>query len=178
MGISYAEAERLINLYFNAYPGVKEYIENSHNMAIWNNFVITPFGQRKQQFGTMPVFEKTAVFNGALRNSQNVRIQGPTSTLGLYCFAKVNEAVKPRGALCISTVYDSLELEVPIERAAEVLEIAFYYMNDYPVEVFDWLTLPIGTEAEIGYNWGDAEVVHRGSSQEEILRILEKTSRH
>ena len=173
MGISYAEAEKLISLYFNAYPRVREYIENAHNMATWNNFVVTHFGQRKMQYGTMPVFKGTAVYNGALRNSQNVLVQSTTSTLGLFCFAKVNEAIKPYGARCLATVYDSLEIEVPIEHAAEVLELAFYYMNDYPVEVFDWLDLPIGAEAEIGFNWGDAKVVHRGATQEDILKLCQ-----
>ena len=36
------------------------------------------------------------------------------------------------------------ELECPIDRAAEVLETCFYYMNEWPLQRFDWLTLPIG----------------------------------
>ena len=92
--------------------------------------------------------------------------------MGLHAFAMLNRAIKPYGARSLSTVYDSVELEVPIDKAAEVLEIAFYYMDDYPVETFDWLDLPIGVEAEIGYNWGDAEVVHRGSTQDQILAVL------
>ena len=63
---------------------------------------------------------------------------------------------------------------MPIEKAAEALELAFYYMNDEPVERYEWLELPVGVEAEIGFNWGDAKVVHRGSTQEEILEMLYK----
>lgn len=73
MDISLDEANRLINLYFTAYPGIKQYIEASHSMAIANGYVIGPFGQRKMEFGAKEVFKGTAVYNGALRNAQNVR---------------------------------------------------------------------------------------------------------
>lgn len=159
-------------MYFKAYPKIKEYIERMHNEALWNHFIVSPFGQRKMQYGTLPVFKGTAVYNAALRNAQNCGIQGPTSSLGLFAFASLNEAIKPMGARSLCTVYDSIELEVPIDRAAEVLETAFYMMNDYPVEIFDWLDLPIGVEAEIGFNWGDAKVVHRGATQADILKQL------
>lgn len=99
-------------------------------------------------------------------------VQSTSSTLGLVVFTALNNAIKKFEAKCICTVYDSIEIECPIEHAAEVLEIAFYYMEDYPVEIFDWLDLPIGVEAEIGPNWGELTVVHRGSSQEDLLAII------
>jgi len=86
----------------------------------------------------------------------------------MHCFAELNKAIKPLGAKSICTVYDSIELEVPIEVAAEVLELAFYHLNDKPVLDFDWLTLPLGVDAEIGLNWGDAVHINRGATQEEI----------
>lgn len=73
LNVSKEEAERLINLYFKAYPGVLKYVQDTHKMAEWNHFVTTPFGQRKQQYGANSVFKYTAAFNAALRNSQNVR---------------------------------------------------------------------------------------------------------
>lgn len=90
----------------------------------------------------------------------------------MQCFAALNKAVKPLGVKALATVYDSIELEVPIAVAAEVLELAFYYLNDRPVEIFDWLTLPIGVDAEVGLNWGDAQHVARGTTQEEIERMF------
>jgi DNA polymerase-1 len=174
--LSKEEAQRLIDLYFKAYPGVQRYIEESHSMAIWNQKVWTPFGQYKHEYVALPVFKKTAAYNACLRNAQNVRIQSATSTLGLVTFANLNEAVEridPRNkAIC--TVYDSVEFEVPIERAAEVIETAFYYMNDWPVQTFDWLDLPIGTDGEIGFNWGEVEHVHRGITQQEVNDMLFK----
>lgn len=176
MNISTSEAQRLIDMYFKLYPGIETYVNDSHIMAVQNHFVVTPFGQRKQEFGTMDVYRKSAVFNAAKRNAQNVRVQSTTSTLGLYCFTKVNEAIKSLGAKSLCTVYDSIEIESPLDKVAEVLELAFYYMDDYPVEKFDWLDLPIGVEAEVGYNWGNQLVVKRGITQQEIERKLNELS--
>jgi DNA polymerase-1 len=98
------EAEVLIAMYFNTFPKVKEYIEKSHKFALYNQFSITPLGQRKRQFGTYDCFKSTAAFNGSLRNSQNVIIQSATSTVGLATFTEVNRVVKPFGAICTCTV--------------------------------------------------------------------------
>jgi DNA polymerase-1 len=171
--ITVAEAQALMDLYFSKFPKIKDYIRDMHNEAIWNHFVVGPFGQRKMEYGTLPCFKGSAVYNGALRNAQNVRIQGPTSSLGLACFAAGNEAIKKYGGRSLATVYDSWELECPIENAAEVLETAFYYMDEWPLKEFDWLTLPIGVEAEIsGKSWGQAQVIHRGATQQQIEAFL------
>jgi DNA polymerase-1 len=173
LNVSKEEAERLMNLYFDAYPGVKAFMEKAHNEAIWNRQVITPFGQRRQEFGTYPCFKPTAAYNAALRNSANVLVQSTTSTLGLIVFANLNRAIKKLGGKSICTVYDSCEFEVPIEKAAEAIELCFYYMNDFPQTIFPWLTLPVGCDGELGFNWGECEHVHRGVTQEECLKLLE-----
>jgi len=91
------------------------------------------------------------------------------------CFVQLNKAVKPLGAKCICTVYDSIELEVPISRAAEVLELGFKCLNDDPIGRFPWLDFSVGVDAEMGLSWGSAREIHRGTTQEEIERILNKS---
>ena len=168
------EAERLMALYFDAYPKMKTFIESSHKEALWNQAVRTVFGQTRREYGSYECFKNTAAFNGALRNSSNVLVQSTTSTLGLILFAKINEAIKKLDPRCKSlcTVYDSTEVCVPIEHAAKVVEIMFYYLNVYPQTIFPWLTHQIGCEVELGIRWGDAEVVHEGVTQEECERII------
>ena len=168
LGIPLEQAKELINLYFKAFPLIKTYVDNTHAMAKENGYVVTPFGQRKMEFGATELFEGTAAYNGCLRNSQNVRVQSTTSTFGMMCFAALNSKLKPLGVRSLATVYDSIELEVPLKIAAEVLEIAFYYLNERPVEIFDWLSLPVGVDAECGLSWGGAGHINRGATQEEI----------
>jgi DNA polymerase-1 len=166
LNISKEEAQYFMDLYFNAYPGMLKFIEESHNMALWNQRVITPFGQRRQEYGTFKCFKPTAAYNAALRNSANVRVQSTTSTLGLIVFAKLNQALKKLGGKAICTVYDSAEFEVPLEKAAEAIETCFHYLDEVPQTLFPWLTLPIGCEGEGGPSWGNTFVFHRGISQE------------
>lgn len=177
LGITLEEAERIISLYFNTYPGIEEFVTNAHSMALYNHYVVSVFGFRKMQYGTLPPFKYTAVYNGGLRNSQNVLVQSPTSSAGLFAFGLVNDAIKALGGRTMCTVYDSIELEIPRQHAAEALEIAFHCMDDLPVEIFDWLDLPIGSDAEIGFNWGEVKHVHRGATQEEIEVILQELER-
>ncbi len=174
LNITKEEAQYFMDLYFDAYPGMKTFIENAHKMAMWNQRVITPFGQRRQEYGTHKCFKPTAAYNAALRNSANVLVQSTTSTLGLIIFAKLNQAMKKLGAKAICTVYDSCEFEVPLEHAAEAIELAFHYLDEVPQTLFPWLTLPIGCEGELGISWGKCDVVHRGVSQEECEAIIKK----
>lgn len=173
LGIERDEAQAIMNAYFEAFPKVKTFIEDCHNMAAANYYMVTPFGQRKREDGMRRCFQGTAAYTAARRNSQNVMIQSPASTLGLMVFAELDRRVREIGGRCICTVYDSIEIEVPLARAAEAIELGFYTMDDWPVEQFNWLTFPIGTDGEIGWNWGTLSKVHRGITQSEVEAILE-----
>lgn len=169
---SVEEAQEIIDTYFDKFPRVKTFIADCHAMAKDNGFVYTPFGQRKQEFGATDCFMGSTAYNGSLRNAQNVMIQSPASTLGLIVFSELNERVKALGGRAVCTVYDSIELEIPIDRLAEAVEIGFLTMDDWPVERFDWLDFAIGADCEIGWNWGDIVKVKRGATQESLMNML------
>lgn len=175
IGCSNEEAQKIIDSYFVTYPEIKKFIEKCHKEAELNKWVYTVFNQRKMEYGLFPMFKNTAVYNAGLRNAQNVKIQSPASTLGLVAFSKFNKEIKRLGGKAICTVYDSIELEVPIDRLADAIELGYYCLDDWPVEEFDWLDFKIGCDCEIGYNWGDLVGVHRGTTQEQALRLLEES---
>lgn len=172
LGITEEEAVALIALYFKEYPLIETYVRDSHRIAETNHFVVSPFGQRKWEFGTQREYRYTAVHNACKRNSANMRIQNTASSVGLFCFSALNEQIKKFGGRSICTVYDSLEMEIPIAYAAEAIQLAYYYMNEYPQTCFDWLELPIGADGEIGYNWGELHAVKPGITQEEVFKLI------
>ena len=172
MGITEEQAQQLIDMYFKTYPLIEQYVKDAHAMALTNGFVVSPFMQRKWQFGTRKEFRYTAVFNAAKRNAQNVLIQNTASSIGLFCFTALNKEIKKLGGKTLCTVYDSVEIEVPLEKAAEATKLAFYYMNEYPQTVFDWLDFPIGVEGEAGHNWGNLHKVEPGVTQEQMIQLL------
>lgn len=94
----------------------------------------------------------------------------------MTAFGNLNKVLKPYGCKSLATIYDAIEIEVPRKHAAEVLELCFRYLDDWPVEHFNWLELPIGVEAEIGFSWGNCNVFHRGSTQKEIEEKLGVTT--
>lgn len=143
-------------------------------MAIWNQYIVTPLKQRKREFGTYPCFKYTAAYNAALRNSQNVRIQSTTSSIGLITFAELNERIKKYGAKSTCTVYDSLELCCPVEHAHTVINLCYETLDKWPVENFDFLELPIGCEGDVGISWGETKVVHPGTTADDVANILQK----
>lgn len=172
LGIELPEAQEIVDAYFNIYPRVQKFIADCHAMAADNQFVVTPFGQRKMEYGTLPMFRGSAAFNAAKRNAQNVMIQSPASTLGLVVFTEMNRRMKELGGQCICTVYDSIEIEVPLAKAEEAVKLGYYIMNDWPQEQFDWLNFPIGADGEIGWNWGDVEPVLPSHTQTDIMAML------
>lgn len=152
---------------------VKVFISDQHAMAARNQMVYSPFGQRKQEHGARQVFKGSAVYNAALRNSQNVGIQGPASTFGLICFAMLNRELRKRNiGRAVLTVYDSIEFEVLRGHEAEAIELAYYYLDDWPVEEFDWLNFKVGCDGELGNTFGTLEEVHRGITQAECEEVI------
>ena len=172
IGKTVEETQVIVDTYFNMFPAVKTFIEDCHAMARANQYVITPFAQRKMEYGAQEIFRGSAVYNASLRNSQNVSIQSPASTLGLIVFSELNRRMAKYGGRAICTVYDSIELEIPLEHAAEAINEGFYVMDDWPVEEFDWLTFAIGADGELGWNWGDLTKVKPGITQEECEVLL------
>ncbi len=168
------EANKLIALYFKEFPLIEVYVKDAHRMAQLNHRVLNSFGQAKQEFGAMNIFKNTAVYNASLRNAQNVRVQSTASTVGLAAFTELNRQIKPLGGFSLCTVYDSVELEIPIPRAAECIETVFRCMDDWPVQTYDWLDLPIGCDVEIGFNWENMAHVHRGMTQDQVMHEIIK----
>lgn len=175
IGCEEAEAQSIINSYFQTYPKIKEFVDKCHSDARLNKWVYTAFNQRKMEYGLLDMFKGTAVYNAGLRNAQNVLIQSPASTLGLVAFAKFSQEIKRLGGMAICTVYDSIELEVPIENLAEAIELGYYCLDDFPVQQFDWLDFKIGCDCEVGYNWGDLVHAYRGVTQQQAKDLLEKS---
>lgn len=167
-------AQAVVDMYFRVFPRVKNYIETTHRFALLNQMTLTPLGQRKMQFGTYPCFKNTAAYNGSFRNSQNVRIQSTTSSVGLATFAELNERIKPLGGKGRCTVFDSFEFSCPKENAAAAINLAYDVLNTFPLETFPFMELPIGCDGDVGLSWGENEAVHVGVTQVEVEALMAK----
>lgn len=68
--------------------------------------------------------------------------------------------------------YDSIEIECPIQNAADVINICFKTLDDWPVENFDFLELPIGCDGDVGISWGETRKVKPGITQAQVYEII------
>ena len=113
LDISNSEAKDYINNYFDKYPGIKEYMENTIEHCRLNGFVFTPFGRRIY----IPFINDKIVTrrNFAERSAINAPIQGGAADLIKIVMPKVNDLIKKQKlkSKMLIQVHDELIFEVP-----------------------------------------------------------------
>jgi len=153
--LTLAEAERFITDYFQQFPGVRAYLDQSLEQVKVQGYIETLFGRRRK----FPVFQSTskASFQDrqrAEREAINMPIQGTAADIikiAMIELAKRLPEVCPKAKLLLQ-VHDELVLEVPeddLERvAAEVVQT---------MEAAYELKAPLRADAKVGLNWAEME---------------------
>jgi len=145
------EAKELIDGYFNSYPGVKTYMEESIAKAREQGYVTTMFGRRRY---LRDIHSRNQVVRGnAERNAINAPIQGTAADIIKIAMVRIFDRLNA-GKLAsrmILQVHDELIFEVIPEELEKLKEIVIYEMTnaarlDVPLKV-DWGT---------GRNWLEA----------------------
>ncbi len=114
------EAKDLIDGYFNSYPGVKKYMDESIRKAREQGYVTTMFGRRRY---LRDIQSRNQVVRGnAERNAINAPIQGTAADIIKIAMVRIHEKLKNEGygSKMILQVHDELIFEVvpgELERA-------------------------------------------------------------
>ena len=145
------EAKELIDGYFNSYPGVKIYMDESIKKARDAGYVTTMFGRKRY---LNDIHSRNQVVRGnAERNAINAPIQGSAADIIKIAMVRINDRMKSEKLLSkmILQVHDELIFEVPISELEKLKEMVLYEMSnavklDVPLKV-DWGT---------GNNWFEA----------------------
>jgi DNA polymerase-1 len=145
------EAKELIDGYFNSYPGVKIYMDESIKKARDAGYVTTMFGRKRY---LRDIHSRNQVVRGnAERNAINAPIQGSAADVIKIAMVKINDRMKSEKLLSkmILQVHDELIFEVPTSELEKLKEMVLYEMSnavklDVPLKV-DWGT---------GNNWFEA----------------------
>ena len=154
-GISHTEARDFINIYFEKYPGLKRYIDETKQMAFEQGYLTTLLGRRRD-------FSGLATATGAQRAASereaiNMPIQGTAADIMKIAMIRLHRTLaeqKPRSRMLLQ-VHDELVLEAPEAEVAEVVELTHEIM----CHAFDELKVPLKVEIEIGQNWLEMEPV-------------------
>ena len=151
MNIGRKEAKELIDGYFNSYPGVKIYMDESIMKARDAGFVTTMFGRKRY----LPdIHSHNQVVRGnAERNAINAPIQGSAADIIKIAMIRIFERMEAEkfSSMMILQVHDELIFEVLNSELETLKELVIFEMSnavklDIPLKV-DWGT---------GKNWFEA----------------------
>jgi DNA polymerase-1 len=151
LGISRGDAQKYMDLYFERYPGVKRYMEETRRQARETGFVETVFGRRLY----LPEIQSRnqALRQYAERSAINAPMQGTAADIIKRAMIEVDAWLQSSRipARLIMQVHDELVLEV----ADEAVEAMVAPLRTHMAQAAT-LAVPLKVDVGIGRNWDEA----------------------
>jgi DNA polymerase-1 len=151
LGIGRGDAQKYMDLYFERYPGVKRYMEETRRQAREAGFVETVFGRRLY----LPDIQSRnqALRQYAERSAINAPMQGTAADIIKRAMIEVDAWLQKSQlpARLIMQVHDELVLEVVDEAVEAIVEPLREHMAQAAK-----LAVPLKVEVGIGRNWDEA----------------------
>ncbi len=157
--MSVEECERFIANYFKRFPMVEKWIKATKRFAKRNKYVKT-LTNRIRHLPAIDSVQKS-IANEAERQAVNAPIQSTGSDCTLQALIQINKWLRENGfrSRIAVTVHDSIVIDCPKDEAIEVAKKVKHVMEHLAEynEFYKFLgDVPIVSEMEIGYNYGDA----------------------
>jgi len=151
LGITRNLAAEYMAMYFEKYPGVKQYMESTKESASKNGYVETLFGRR--------LYLKEINANNALRRQASERaainapVQGTAADIMKIAMIRMYQALEKEKseARIILQVHDELILDTPEKEIDRVIELTTEAMKEATL-----LDVPLEIDIGIGDNWDQA----------------------
>ncbi|WP_425044501.1 DNA polymerase I [Primorskyibacter sp. S87] len=147
-----AEAQGFIDRYFERFPGIRRYMDDTVEFAKEHGFVQTLFGRR---IHTPEIAAKGPRAGFAKRAAINAPIQGTAADVIRRAMVRMPGAISHLPARMLLQVHDELLFEVPAEAVDETVETARAVMENAadPAVALD---VKLVVDAGQGSNWADA----------------------
>lgn len=150
--ISMSEARDMIDRYYEAYPGVRTFLDNVVARAKQTGYAETMYGRRRH----IPELKaKNPQLRGfGERTAMNHPMQGTAADIIKIAMARVSRRLEEEGfaAHMILQVHDELDFECPVEEVERLTTM----VRDVMEHVVD-LRVPLIAEASTGITWADAK---------------------
>ncbi len=153
--LSRTEAAAFLDAYFQTYPGIRRYVDETIQTARRQGYVETLLGRRRY----FPVLKdggrgSRLEQQGAERAAINHPIQGTAADIIKIAMVRLHRALKEQGlqSRMLLQVHDELVLEVPEAEVAAVVPLVRTTMED----AFD-LDAALKADVEVGPNWYEME---------------------
>ncbi|HEX3937280.1 MAG TPA: DNA polymerase I [Xanthobacteraceae bacterium] len=155
LGIEREEAGAYIRKYFERFPGIRDFIEDSKKEAKKNGYVTTLFGRKCHYPDIGASNASIRAFNE--RAAVNARLQGTAADIIRRAMIRMDATLEKKklGARMLLQVHDELVFEVPNDEVEKTLPVVTAVMVEAPMPAVS-LTVPLHVEAKAADNWDAA----------------------
>ncbi len=152
LNIPTGEAAEILDAYFEAFPAVKQYMDDTVAEARERGYTETLFGRRRQ----IPELASSnfRIRQAGERQAMNAGIQGLAADIFKVALVNLDKALESKelASRVILQVHDEVILEVPPAEMDEVHQLTIDVMG----EAFD-LRVPLEVNISTGHSWADAK---------------------
>ena len=155
LGIAREEASAYIKKYFERFPGIRAYMDETRDFCRANGYVVTLFGRKCHYPDIKASNASVRSFNE--RAAINARLQGSAADIIRRAMIRMEDvlAEKKLSAQMLLQVHDELIFEVPDSEVAATLPVVQHVMQDAPFPAV-LLSLPLQVDARAANNWDEA----------------------
>lgn len=155
LGIAREEASAYIKKYFERFPGIRAYMDETRDFCRSHGYVTTLFGRKMYYPDIKASNASVRAFNE--RAAINARLQGTAADIIRRAMTRVEDALaaKKLSAQMLLQVHDELIFEVPDAEVEATLPVVQHVMQDAPFPAV-LLSVPLHVDARAANNWDEA----------------------
>ncbi|MCP3403664.1 DNA polymerase I [Bradyrhizobium sp. CCGB20] len=155
LGIAREEASAYIKKYFERFPGIRAYMDETRDFCRSNGYVTTLFGRKMYYPDIKASNASVRAFNE--RAAINARLQGTAADIIRRAMTRMEDALvqKKLSAQMLLQVHDELIFEVPDAEVEATLPVVQHVMQDAPFPAV-LLSVPLHVDARAANNWDEA----------------------
>ena len=149
LNISEAEAQSFMDKFFNSYPYVKKYINDTISFTRQHGYIETLYGRRRYLPKINSLDDKER--SEAERMAVNSSIQSPSADITAFALQKISSYIEKyhKDAFLVGTVHDSILIDTKEEQVYDVSQNAIECMTkDIPR-----ITIPLKVDMDILDHW-------------------------
>jgi DNA polymerase I len=155
LGIDKNEAGAYIKKYFERFPGIRDYMDETREFCRANGYVLTLFGRKCHYPDIKASNPSIRSFNE--RAAINARLQGSAADIIRRAMMRMEgELAKAKlRAQMLLQVHDELIFQVPDGEVAKTMPVVKRVMEDAPHPAIS-LHVPLQVDARAAHNWDEA----------------------
>ncbi len=155
LGIAREEAGAYIKKYFERFPGIRDYMDETRDFCREHGYVLTLFGRKCHYPDIKASNPSLRAFNE--RAAINARLQGSAADIIRRAMVRMEDALSEAklSAKMLLQVHDELVFEVPDQDVEKTLPVVKRVMEDAPHPAVQ-LHVPLAVEARAADNWDEA----------------------